>query len=186
MNLYLDTEFTGLHQRTTLISLALVAEDGRAFYAEFSDYDASQCDDWIATNVLDHSRWLRQGEQAPGNWREGDLQLSLGDSKHAHAALAGWLQQFDGVEIWADCPAWDWVLFCELFGGTFDLPKNIYFLPFDLVTLFKARGIDPDTDRAAFAGWADNEDDTQVRHNALYDARLVRACHQRLMGDKNK
>jgi len=29
---FLDTEFTGLHQGTSLISLALVAESGEEFY----------------------------------------------------------------------------------------------------------------------------------------------------------
>jgi len=62
MILFLDTEFTGLHQQATLISLALVAEDGQAFYAEFTDYDASQCDDWIQKNVLAHTRWLKQND----------------------------------------------------------------------------------------------------------------------------
>lgn len=35
--LFLDCEFTGLHQQSTLISLALVS-GGRSFYAEFNDY----------------------------------------------------------------------------------------------------------------------------------------------------
>ena len=39
MKLYFDTEFTGLHKNTTLISVGLIAEDGQEFYAEFTDYD---------------------------------------------------------------------------------------------------------------------------------------------------
>ena len=31
MKLFFDTEFTGLHQATTLISLGIIAEDGRTF-----------------------------------------------------------------------------------------------------------------------------------------------------------
>ena len=37
--IFLDTEFTGLHKNTTLISLGLVSECGKTFYAEFTDYD---------------------------------------------------------------------------------------------------------------------------------------------------
>lgn len=52
MLLFFDTEFTGLHKDTTIISLGIVAENGRKFYAEFTDYDEIQCDDWIKENVL--------------------------------------------------------------------------------------------------------------------------------------
>ncbi len=53
MKIFFDTEFTGLHQNTTLISIGCVAEDDRQFYAEFTDYDRSQVDDWIKLNVID-------------------------------------------------------------------------------------------------------------------------------------
>lgn len=52
MNLFFDTEFTGLRKNTTLISIGIVSEDGRKFYAEFSDFDIRQCDNWIKENVL--------------------------------------------------------------------------------------------------------------------------------------
>ena len=52
--IFLDTEFTGLHQHTTLISLALVSESGEEFYAEFNDYDRNQVDDWLEHNVIRH------------------------------------------------------------------------------------------------------------------------------------
>jgi DNA polymerase III epsilon subunit-like protein len=31
--IFFDTEFTGLHQKTTLISIGLVSECGKTFYA---------------------------------------------------------------------------------------------------------------------------------------------------------
>ncbi len=43
----LDTEFTGLTQFTQLISLALVADTGEEFYAEFTDYDLDDKKDWM-------------------------------------------------------------------------------------------------------------------------------------------
>lgn len=52
MKLFFDTEFTGLHKNTTLISLGIVSEDGRRFYAEFQDYDRKQCNEWIKENVI--------------------------------------------------------------------------------------------------------------------------------------
>lgn len=53
--IYYDSEFTGLHKDTTLISIGLISECGtKTFYAEFLDYDKSQVDDWIQNNVIDN------------------------------------------------------------------------------------------------------------------------------------
>ena len=43
--MFFDTEFTGLHQNTTLVSIGLVSDEGERFYAELTDYDDTQCDD---------------------------------------------------------------------------------------------------------------------------------------------
>lgn len=34
--IFFDTEFTGLHQNTTLISIGLVSDEGERFYAELT------------------------------------------------------------------------------------------------------------------------------------------------------
>lgn len=52
MKLFFDTEFTGLHKDTTLISIGIVSEDGRRFYAELTDYNENQCNKWINENVV--------------------------------------------------------------------------------------------------------------------------------------
>ncbi len=55
MRLFFDTEFTGLHQKTTLISVGMVTEDlSMGFYAEFTDYDKTQLDDWLQMHVIDN------------------------------------------------------------------------------------------------------------------------------------
>ena len=54
MKIFFDTEFTGLHQNTTLISIGLISECGKTFYAEFTDYDKSQIDDWLQENVINN------------------------------------------------------------------------------------------------------------------------------------
>lgn len=52
--LFFDTEFTGLRKDTTLISLGIVADNGKKFYAEFTDFNWEYVDDWIKNNVLDN------------------------------------------------------------------------------------------------------------------------------------
>lgn len=52
--LFFDTEFTGLRKGTTLISLGIVADNGKKFYAEFTDFNWEYVDEWIQKNVLDN------------------------------------------------------------------------------------------------------------------------------------
>ena len=52
MKIFFDTEFTGLHQDTTLISIGMIAEDGRELYCELNDYDKTQIDNWLKENVI--------------------------------------------------------------------------------------------------------------------------------------
>ena len=176
MKLFFDTEFTGLHKDTMLISIGIVAEDGRSFYAELTDYDKNQVDEWLQKNVIDNLCLHNVFE----------FQCSLieykveGDKNHISICLAEWLAQFDTVEMWSDCLAYDWVLFNDIFGHAFNIPKNVYYIPFDICTLFKIRGIDPDISREEFA-----ELKTDARkHNALWDAMVIMACYEKLTGGR--
>lgn len=51
MLVFLDTEFTDF-VRPDLISIALVAEDGREFYAERTDYHRDACNTFVRETVL--------------------------------------------------------------------------------------------------------------------------------------
>ena len=174
-NIFFDSEFTGLHQNTTLISIGCVSETGEAFYATLNDYNVSQVDTWIEDNVLAHlcpeaHKGLKEIE-TDNEERYYDISSLL-----CKELLSQWLKRFGDVQMWSDCLAYDWVLFCNLFGGAFDVPKNVYYIPFDICTLFQARGIDPDIHRESFA-----ELDGGEKHNALWDARVIKACYEKLM-----
>lgn len=53
MKIFMDTEFTGLHKNTKLISIGLISEDGRSFYGELNDYGEVN-DSWLLENVIDN------------------------------------------------------------------------------------------------------------------------------------
>ncbi len=180
--LFLDTEFTGLHQKTTLISLAMVADTGEAFYAEFTDYDEEQVSDWHREHVL-AKLWVNNKDAIEEN---NDLVYVVGNSETVKAALQQWIAQFSFVEIWADVLAYDWVLFCELFGGAFGIPENIFYAPFDLATFFRVKNIivpvsKYDKDIVRFEYGNGNKPE---QHNALADARVELACYKKLMNEK--
>lgn len=178
--IFLDTEFTGLHQNTTLISIALVAESGEEFYAEFNDYDPLQLNEWINEKVIKKLHLVDENESFSKINNTTKIKSNRGTIKNG---LKDWLAQFDFVEIWADVSAYDWVLFCELFGGARYIPENIFYAPFDLATLFRIKGlINPvdqfnnDVSRFRFAGI---DDDNQ--HHSLADARAAMACFKKLI-----
>ena len=168
--IFFDTEFTGLRQDTTLMSIGLVSDCGATFYAEANDYNLLQVTPWIEENVISQF-----GKASP--YKTGrHTQLCASTGKIA-LELHHWLGQFDKVEMWADVLAYDWVLFCQLFGGAMELPPNVHYIPHDLATLLWAKGIDPDIDREEFAGFLNKA----PKHNALHDAIVCRACWVRLM-----
>jgi hypothetical protein len=183
MKIFFDTEFTGLHKATTLISIGFIAEDGNTFYAEFTDYNKSQVNDWIQDNVIDNLKILTSGKAAAhvalhGHWEERIHPKEwnvAGDKAYIKDALNEWLKEYTNVETWSDCLAYDWVLFNDIFGTAFDIPQNVYYIPFDICTLFKVKGIDPDINREAFAGIDGN------KHNALHDAKVIKACYEKMM-----
>lgn len=173
MNVFFDFEFTGLHQATTPISLGMVSQEGQTFYAEFTDYDESQVDEWIEENVIRNLLGAAGllGAQPP------DTRYVLGDRAHVAQAALLWLQKWDSVSMWGDVLAYDWALFCELFGGARHIPKHVFYIPFDIATLLWAKGEDPDLDRVAYAGLRDVP---MSRHNALRDAWVIKKCYEEL------
>ncbi len=184
---FFDTEFTGLHQNTTLISIGAVSECGKTFYAEFSDYDNKQVDSWIRKNVISKLRFHgKEGEE----WGKRSVQdigcpdectEVYGNSERIEECLRRWLESLgEQVEMWSDCLAYDWVLFNNIFGGAFSIPECVYYIPFDICTLFKLKGIDPDISREEFVLDDCNSDDKQ-KHNALWDADFIKLCYDKLM-----
>lgn len=171
---FIDAEFTGLVQNAELISIGLISECGKIFYAEFNDYRSSMIDDWIRENVISKLKYN-------GIWQileETDTSVSYKSTcENIGRKLDEWFSQFDEVEIWSDCLAYDWVLFCQIFGGAFGIQKNIYYIPFDISTLFKIVGINPDINREEFARMTDNNQ----KHNALWDAKVIRECYNRAL-----
>ncbi|SEQ59736.1 3'-5' exoribonuclease domain-containing protein [Neolewinella agarilytica] len=197
-HIFLDTEFSGLHQNAALLSLAIVPDEGPWFYAVFTDVDTTTLSPWHQNNVVPHLLLTdEQRAQLPTG-----IYLRDTPEKITHA-LRKYLEELGEVVCWADVPAYDWVLLCELFGGAFGLPKNVHYIVRDLATLLEAKGYDIDTDRfdlayenhqGADAGARVSSADGRVgegqkaaatqegllRHNALGDAMACKICWQKV------
>jgi hypothetical protein len=145
---FIDTEFIEQAFYLDPITIAVVAEDGREFYAGNKEHDASRADAWVHENVLSKL-------PPPG--------AMLWMSK---AEIAAGLRAFVGAdpapEFWAYYASYDWVLFCWLLGGRMiDIPKGWPMYCMDLRQVMRERGIQRES----------LPPDPVDAHNALADAR---------------
>lgn len=181
MKIFFDSEFSGLHKDTSIISLGMVTDDDMAFYAEFTDYDKKQVENdlWIQENVIDN---LLFNKTEPFCNQLGSMTLCKGTKKEIQLHLSAWLRRYSKIELWSDVHHYDVVLLFDLWGHAFKIPENIYYIPFDIATMFKTLGLDPDTSRETFI----DKPIDGVKHNALYDAQVIRACYDKLNRNREK
>jgi 3' exoribonuclease, RNase T-like len=101
---WIDTEFIERPYTIDLISVGLVAQDGREFYAESSEVDWSKASRWTLQNVR---------PQLDG---KGMRRMEIGYAVRRFT---------DGDEhpvFWGYFPAYDWIAFTWLFGSMDELP----------------------------------------------------------------
>lgn len=176
---FFDTEFTQLVPNTTLISIGIVAENGKEFYAETTDYDRALVDGWIEENVLAN---LLLNDFDEVNEQVGALTMVKGDSEMVGLQLQAWLNSFDKVEMWSDVMHYDMYLFQGLLGGAFGVPSHVDYIGYDISTVMKMLNLDPDMSREAFI----DKPIEGVKHNSLYDARVIQACYHKLQRNRDK
>lgn len=147
---YLDTEFIEAPGVLDLISIGIVCEDGREYYAVSCEFDRSRASQWVVDNVLPHL-------PPHGAWK-------------SRATIAQEILAFVGAtvpEFWAYYADYDWVAFCWLFGCMVDLPRRWPMFCMDLRQSMIERKIVKDA--------LPVQEGTE--HHALADARWVRdAC----------
>lgn len=163
MKIFFDTEFTGLKQDAALLSIGIVDENGREFYSEVEAPEImADVNQWIKENVI-------------ANFTRKKTFSNTLDLRKQLMEFLSYYDHGETIEVWSDCLAYDWVLFCDLFDGAFGIPRNIYYIPFDLSTYLKIMNYDPDVSREEFADIYGGK-----KHNALHDAQVIKTCFERL------
>jgi hypothetical protein len=177
--IFFDTEFTGLHKITTLLSIALVCEDGHSFYAEFTDYDTLQINSWLEQNVL--SKMTLNDYDFARDYKPDEKLVEVrGDTELIRQTMTSWLDDRNAdIEMWGDVNHWDWILFVSIFGSAFDVPKYIHYMPFDLATALRVCRQDPNVSRYDFA-YGKDHGRTDI-HNALSDAKTQLEVYKKLL-----
>lgn len=151
MKYFIDTEFGETGDRACptidLISIAIVCDDGREYYAESSDFEATNSNEFVDFYVLPR--------------------LLLGDETKTNSVIANEIIDFIGTdtdpEFWAYYGDYDWVVFCWLYGTMMSLPEHFPKFCMDLQQWWVQLG------RPDVLPKKDN-----MPHNALIDARWNR------------
>jgi hypothetical protein len=180
--IYYATEFTRLAQNSQLISIGLVSEDGRTFYAESNEWDREKAvakNPYLVENVVPYLAY-----DNALHFDNTDI-LQAFKIKECRLKIARklqeWLIQFSSVEFWGDVQSYGWMHLCELFGGAREFAKlnpHVNYIPMDLATRLMEYGFDPDINRAEFAGLRSYHDlQKHISHNALHKAYLIRGCY---------
>lgn len=182
MKIFFDTEFTGLHNGTTLISIGLISENRKIFYAELTDYDEEQCDEWIKKNILSHLyTWSQKRlEDAPYI-----PNLHVGKRWEIARALRVWFKQFDYVELVSDVCHYDMVLFIDLFENAFNLPKNVgascYDINQDIARYYGISQTEAFNKSREEILYDLHEDNIKgEKHNSLYDATVIKTIYEKI------
>lgn len=143
MKFFLDCEFMEDGVMIELLSIGIVCEDGREFYAENSEADWSHANQWVRDNVLP------------------SLIGGGGPTWKTRAQIAAAIVDFVGEhpEFWAFYADYDWVVLCQLYGTMLSIPKTWPLFCMDIKQLCVTKG-DPRLPAQ-----------TSTEHHALADAR---------------
>lgn len=155
---FYDTEFMEEPGFLELLSIGVVAEDGREFYAEVADAPVERANPWVRAHVLPHL-----GKPGVHRWGKAALR------HHLEHFLAP--RQEDPVELWGYYADFDHVLLSWLWGRMVDLPPGMPMLTLDVRQLAIERG------NPALPPMVQG-----MKHNALWDARWVREAYGALRG----
>lgn len=120
--IYFDCEFTGLRKDTSLISIGLIADDNRQFYAEFTDYNKDLIDNWIQKNVIERLKYNSDFPFVAVTKLEPNKDINcvemLGNTLEISIELSKWLDEFisEGkrIEFVSDVAHYDMVLLIDL------------------------------------------------------------------------
>ena len=154
----IDTEFweSGRKRPIELISLGVVAEDGRCYYATNSEFrwNLVPKDAWIQENVKPHLADPRNKSMPNRTYTQMKQDLIM------------FFSQDTQPEFWGYYADYDWVVFCQIFGTMVELPKTFPQMCMDVNQTRKELGLS----KMAFPKQG------SVEHNALNDAIWTMDC----------
>lgn len=174
MKLFYDTEFIENGKTIDLISIGVVAEDGREYYAVNADADWRRVrrHPWLMENVVPHlpKAYGDARNHMPRRWLFNYADPSVKPRPTIADEVRAFIQETPGAELWAWYGAYDHVALAQLWGRMIDLPKGVPMWTNDL------------KQEVARLGNPTLPKQDSAEHNALADARWVKAAYEWLHG----
>lgn len=161
MKYFYDTEFIEDGKTIDLISISIVCEDGRSYYAISNEFNPKKANDWVKENVLNKLPERHVNLSDPSvSPRVKEESLLWKDRMTIRDDIICFIEGKESVknEFWAYYADYDHVALCQLFGTMMDLPPHFPMYTNDIKQLCESKG-NPKLKKA------DNE------HNALDDAK---------------
>lgn len=125
----LDTEFIEDGRTIDLISIGIVCEDGREYYAVNADMPIKRIrkHQWLMDNVVPglpkpHGDWINH---MPSKWLFDYRNPVVKDRKRIASEVRDFLLAAGEPELWANYSAYDHVVLAQLWGPMSDLPQGI-------------------------------------------------------------
>lgn len=169
MKYFIDCEYIerGEGKPIDLVSLAVVTEDNREFYAVSTEFKARHASQWVKDNVLIHLPERNPSPPPYGSPRIFHESFAWMKRDRIRQELIRFVGDDPTPEFWGWCCGFDYVVVCQLIG--FDLwPSEWGYYFRDIQQEADRLGIDLD-------GMT-----TPGNHDALKDARQVRRLWQRM------
>lgn len=127
MRYFIDFEFIEDGHTIDPLSVGIVAEDGREYYAESNEANLFIANDWVKANVIPQL-WSQRTDKREGNiWSREHNQIGGLISRARMATEIRSFcdpEQYGKPEFWGYYADYDWVALCQLFGTMMDLPKG--------------------------------------------------------------
>lgn len=158
MRYFLDTEFIESKDRLDLISIGIVAHDGRELYLENSEVEWSRASEWVLKNVKPHL-----SANGAHLFERHIIQKEIERFVDPPSELTRFGNP--NPEFWGYYSSWDWTALCWLMGGMLETPRGWPMFCRDLRQALDERGLQH----------IKQPDD--ARHHALDDARWAARCH---------
>lgn len=193
MRYFYDTEFIEDGRTIDLISIGIIAADGRVLYLQSSEFNHKKASPWVIENVFKNLEMCPYPygtslESLPLDI-QGRIERELEEHKEGQCRdshqnllpLCSWrnrqyiahelhnfmdIKKYGEPELWAYYGAYDHISLCQLFGKMIDLPEGYPMYTMDIKQWCKHLG-NPRLPEQA-----------KGEHNALADAQHVKAMYE--------
>jgi hypothetical protein len=177
---FFDTEFLEDGTTIDLLSIGIVAQDGRELYLQSFECELNKASDWVKEHVFPHLEHLHcYGKGADGCDHDKHHPLQPHGSWAYRRQIRDRIlafcdpERYGKPEFWAYYADYDWVAFCQLFGRMIDLPPGYPKYCRDLRQALDA------------VGMHDIKQPNETPHHALSDARWVRDAAREMIDRVN-